>query len=146
MKNKNLFGEYEEIFETENTEGGSDIKEKRDKVFAFSPFALQDALGEKSAKRAWIEYEKLRFVGIEAEELVYKMTSKIKDMAAIMMGAGKDDLGLKDYPYNKSKRDLKNWQEEELKNFYTKLVEVYHRSRMGFDELDVALEKIILNI
>ena len=139
MKNKNLFGEYEET-----SEESEEVKPK-EKTYLYSPFALQDAVGERSAKKAWIEYEKLRLSGIEAEDLIHKIVSKTKDMAAIMAGAGKEDLGLKDWPYNKSKRDLKNWKEEDLKKFYTKLVEIYHRARMeSGSELDIALEKALL--
>jgi hypothetical protein len=147
MDQNNLFKEYKGIFEAENNEKGADSKSKKERVFGYSPFALQDALGERSAKKAWIEYEKLRFAGIEAEELVYKIVAKIRDMTAIKMGASKEDLGIKnDYPYNKSRRDLKNWKEEHLKNFYTKLITIHHRSRMGGDELDIAIEKTLLNI
>jgi hypothetical protein len=140
----NLFKEYEGVFQ----ESGEIQKEKKPNSFeyAYNPFALQDAIGEKSAKKAWIEYEKLRFLGIEAEELIYKIVGKARDMAAITAGASKEVLALKDYPYNKSKRDAKNWKADDLKNFYTKLTEIYHRSRMGGEELDTALEKIILNI
>ena len=138
---ESLFKEYENVFEEKETPKKSGGFE-----YAYSPFALQDAIGEKSIKAAWIEYEKLRLAGIEAEDLVRKIAGKLRDMAAITMGAGKEDLGLKDYPYNKSKKDLKNWKAEDLKNFYTKITEAYHRSRMGGDELDAALEKIILGI
>ncbi|MFH0804502.1 MAG: hypothetical protein V1896_02790 [Candidatus Zambryskibacteria bacterium] len=141
MKNKNLFGECEEMME--------EAKETKPKgrIFGFSPFALQDAIGEKNVKKMWLEYEKLRFSGIEAEDLVYKIISKVRDMVAISMGAGKEDLGiLKDYPYDKSKRDIKNWQGEDLKKFYTKLVGIYHYSRMGGDELDIAIEKTLLGV
>ena len=149
----NLFKEYEGVFKEEEKP-----KEKKPSNFeyAYSPFALQDAIGERSAKKAWIEYEKLRFAGIEAEDLVHKIVAKIRDMTAITMGADKEDLGMKDYPFNKSKRDTKNWKADDLKNLYTKLAENYHRSRMGArptegsfgrgDDLDSALEKIILSI
>jgi len=138
-----LFKQYEGAF-FEEAEGS---KNKTKKIFGYKPFALQDAIGEKSIKNIWIEYQKLRFSGIEAEELIHNIVSKIRDMTAIMMGAAKEDLGLKDYPYNKSKRDLKNWQEIELKNLYTRLVEIYHRSRMeSGNELDTALEKLLLSI
>ena len=143
MDQNNLFKEYEGVFEEIEETSGL----KKEKIFGYSPFALQDAVGEKSAKKAWIEYEKLRFLGIEAEELVYKIVSKARDMLAISKGASKEDLGIqKDFPYNKSERDARNWQEEDLKNFYTKLVEVHHHSRMGGDELDMAIEKTLLSI
>jgi hypothetical protein len=144
MEQKNLFKEYEDIFgKTEKSEA----KDKKEKAFNYSPFALQDAIGEKSAKKAWIEYEKLRFSGIGAEEIIFKILAKVKDMAAIGMGAEKEDLDIKnDYPYNKSKRDLKNWKAGELKHFYAKLVEIYHFSRMRGDDLDHAIEKALLSL
>jgi len=145
MKNKNLFGEYEEILEESEEISGMESKEK--KAFGYNPFSLQDAVGEKNVKKTWIEYEKLRFAGIEAEELVYKIVSKTRDMLAISEGASKEDLNVKDRTYNESKKDTKNWKEEDLKNFYTKLTEIYHRSRMeSNEELDIALEKILLSI
>jgi DNA polymerase III delta subunit len=143
MEQNNLFKEYKDIFKEEEA---SPSKEKKERTFGYNPFALQDALGEKSAKKAWIEYEKLRLVGIDEEEIVYKIMSKVRDMAAIIIGASKEDLNLKDYPYNKSKKDLKNWKEEELKNLYTKLVEMYHNSRIKGDDLDIALEEALLSL
>jgi hypothetical protein len=147
----NLFKEYQGVFApTPEGVGGpteSVGQAKQARVFGYSPFALQDAIGEKNVKKAWIEYEKLRLADIEAEELVHKIVAKIRDMASIAVGATKEDLGLKDYPFSKSKRDLKNWKVEDLKNFYTKLVTLYHQSRMtGGEELDVAIEKILLSL
>ena len=147
MKQDNLFKQYKGVFETEDEpQKSSDRKNEKGRVFGYSPFALQDALGERSAKKAWIEYEKLRFESIEAEELIHKIISKIRDMAAIKTGATKEILGMKNYPFNKSKRDLKNWKEKELKDLYTKLVEAYHNSRMRGNDLDAEIEKIILSI
>jgi hypothetical protein len=142
MEQKNLFKEYEDVFKEQEDAP----KEKKERVFGYSPFALQDAVGERNVKKIWIEYEKLRFAGIEADELIHKITAKIRDLVAINKGVGKEDLGLKDYPYNKSKRDSKNWKEEDLRNFYTKIVSIYHRSRMGDGELDNSLEKLVLSI
>jgi len=142
---ENLFKEYEGVFDSE-TEEYSGVKVKKPRVFGYSPFALQDAVGEKNVKKAWIEYEKLRLAGIGADEIIYNIVSKIRDMTAITMGADVGTLGIKDYPFNKSKKDAKNWTEARLKNFYTKLIELYHRSRMGGDELDLAIEKTLLSI
>jgi DNA polymerase III gamma/tau subunit len=143
---QNLFKEYEGVFKTE-TEENTEVKQKKERVFDYSPFALQDAIGERNIKKIWIEYEKLRLAGIEAERVIHNIISKVKDMLAISLGASKEDLGIKnDYPYNKSKRDLKNWEKEELKNLLTKLIEIYHHSRMGGDDLDLAIEKTILGI
>lgn len=139
---ENLFEEYKNFF---GEADDSDPKEKKERVYTFSPFALQDAVGEKNIKKMWLEYEKLRFADIEAEEIIHKIISKVRDLVFINLGATQEDLGAKDYPYNKSKRDLKNWKEEDLKKFYTKLVEIYHRARMeSGNDLDIALEKTLL--
>lgn len=141
MKNRNLFGEYKEI-----TEEPKETKPK-EKVFGYKPFALQDAIGQKNVKRAWIEYEKLRLAGIEAEELIYKVISKAREMLAMSKGADEEDLNIKNPTYNKSKRDAKNWEGEDLRNFYTKLIKAYHIHRMESGrDLDTDLEKILLSI
>lgn len=147
----NLFKEYKGVFAPTPEEVAGPTESvgqvKKERVFGFSPFALQDTIGEKNIKKIWLEYEKLRFAGIPAEDLIHKIISKVRDMTLIEMGANKEDLGMKDYPFEKSKKDLKNWKEANLKNFYTKLIMVYHQSRMtGGDELDTAIEKTLLSI
>lgn len=143
IKMESLFKQYEGVFE-EKEEAAQ--KKKAGFEFAYSPFALQDAIGEKNIKKIWIEYQKLRFLGIEAEDLIHKITGKVRDMLSIILGADKEDLGAKDYTFNKSKRDSKNWEKNELENFYTRLVEIYHFSRIKGDNLDISLEKILLSL
>lgn len=140
-----LFKQYTGVFDEEIIAP----KPKQVSGFTYNPFALQDAIGQKSAKEAWVEYQRLRIVeNIEAEDLIHKITSKARDMLAINLGASREDLNIKkDYTYDKSKRDAKNWKPEGLKNFYTKLIEAYHRSRLeSGNDLDIALEKILINI
>jgi len=137
-----LFKEYSGAFEEKE-----EIKEpKKENFFGFNPFPLQDALGEKSAKKVWVEFERLRSEGIEAEELIHKIISKVRDMAMISLGAKAEDLVMKDFPFNKSKSHTKNWKIEELKNLYTSLVTIYHEARMGKEDLDIALEKVLLKL
>ena len=139
---QSLFKEYQGVFEGEE----ETTKEKKSFVWSFSPFALQDAIGDKNAKKAWIEYHRIRISRIEAEEIIHKIINKVRDMNMILSGAGAEDLNMKDFPYNKSKEDLKNWKPEELKRFYTDLVSIYHESRMGGEDVDTALEKILLKL
>lgn len=142
METQSLFKEFKNLFSEEKEEK----KEKKEREYAYSPFALQDALGERDVKKTWLEYQKLIFQGVDPEELIHKIISKVRDMVAIGAGASALDLGIKDYPFNKSKKDLKNWKTDDLKNFYTKLITLYHESRMGGDELGLALEKAILKL
>lgn len=145
MNQDNLFKQYKETLK----EGGEEEKSAENKngfEFTYNPFRLQDAIGEKNAKKAWIEYQKLKADGIEADELVHKILNKARDVLAAKRGAIAKDLGLKDFPFSKSKKDSKNWEDKSLEDFYTELIFVFHESRMGRVELDVALEKIILSI
>ena len=141
--NQSLFEEYKDVFK----EDAEAPKEKKERVFEYSPFALQDAIGERNVKKIWIEYQKLRLQGIAPEDIIHKIVSKVRDMSAISQGASVEDLEIKkDYPYNKSKRDLKNWKKEELKVFYEKLIDIYHSSRILSIDLDTGIEKIILSL
>lgn len=141
---KSLFKEYNGVFDEKVEEPK---KKNEGYIFTYSPFAIQDAVGERNVKKVWIEYIKLRLAGIEAEDLIHKIISKTKDMVAINQGVTKEDLGIKDYPFSKSKKDLRNWTIEDLKNFYSGLVEIYHRARMeSGNDLSVALERLLLSI
>ena len=138
-----LFEEYKDVFE----ESSEPVVAKKPAGFAFSPFALQDGVGERSAKKAWIEYIKLRLSGIQAEELVPRIVSKARDMVLIKRGATAADLNSKPFPYGKSKKDLKNWPEVNLQNFYTNLVTTYHHSRIKSNyNLDIEIEKLLLGL
>ncbi len=147
-----LFKQYEGVFDSvPERDGGQNEKidqekTKKETIFSYNPFALQDAIGEKNIKNIWIEYQKLIFDGVEPEELIYKIINKVRDMLSIKRGATALDLGIKDYPFSKSKKDLKNWEEKDLEDFYTKLVFIYHNSRMGGDEIGPALEKALLKL
>lgn len=148
----NLFKQYEGVFPAQgglaSGEEYLEPKKSKGKAFNYSPFALQDAIGEKSAKKAWLEYQKLRIAeNIGAEELIFNIINKIRNMLFISLGANKEDLDMKDFPFNKSKKDAKNWKIDELKSFHTKLVEIYHISRLeSGHEFDLDLEKVLLSI
>jgi DNA polymerase III delta subunit len=147
IREQDLKKESLEVFENLKVEI-SDLREKKEYGYDFSPFALQDAVGERSAKHAWIEYNKLRKLGIEAEEIIPKIINKLRDMLSIARGVSKTDLNIKsDFPYNKSKRDLKNWPLPALKSFYSNLISLYHESRSAHGrDLSMSLEKELLQI
>jgi len=140
---QSLFAEYQNVF-VEKVEAPKE--EKKTNFFGYNPFLLQDALGEKSAKKVWVEFERLQNDGVEAEELIHKIISKVRDMGMISLGAKAEDLVMKDFPFNKSKSHTKNWKIEELKTLYTSLVTIYHEARMGKEDLDIALEKVLLGL
>lgn len=138
-----LFKQYEGVFDKEESEETSDTKDKK---YRYSPFALQDAIGGANVKNIWIEYQKLILSGIIPDEIIYNIISKVRDMVFISKGASVSDLGIKDYPYNKSKRDLKNWGINELEVFYEKTLDALFEARQGKVDLGVSIEKILLSL
>lgn len=138
-----LFKQYEGVFDKEES---AEISNPNDKKYRYSPFALQDAIGSRNVKNIWIEYQKLILDGITPDEIVYNIISKVRDMVFISKGASVSDLGIKDYPYNKSRKDLKNWDINELEVFYEKTLDSLFGARQGGVDLGVSLEKILLSL
>ncbi len=143
MDQQNLFKEYEGVFD-EWQEEGEEVKEGRKKE-AYNPFAIGDAVGKKSPKESWIEYIVARLQGAEAEELHARAVSKVRDII-IASKEKQESTSMHPFVYKKAKWDMKNWKEGELEKTYSKLVEIYHESRMGGEELDIALEKLLLTL
>lgn len=138
-----LFKQYEGVFEEKQEIPN---KKSAQREYSYSPFALQDAIGERDIKKIWLEYQKLILEGVVPDDLIYKVISKIRDMVLIANGANAKQLEMKDYPYNKSKQHIKNWKTIELLDFYEKLVTIFHESRMGKEGIDLALEKLFLSL
>jgi hypothetical protein len=53
---------------------------------------------------------------------------------------------MKDFPYNKAKRSLRNFKEGELEKLSQTLLAVYHDGHGGKRDIDLALEKWTLTI
>ncbi len=111
----------------------------------YNPFAIADAVGKRSAKEAWIEYIKSRENNNEPEEIHGRVVGKVRDIL-IAETVAAEESGMHPFVYRKAKMDLKNWPEDSLQNFYTRLVSLYHNSRLGGEDMDVALEKELLKI
>lgn len=141
---ESLFKEYEGVFV--DSDESQVLEAKKDsKRGDFNPFAIADAVGKKTPKESWIEYTKALFQGVEAEELHARVISKIRDIM-IVNKEKQEDTTMHPFVYKKAKQDSKNWKEEELKEIYKNLVNIYHESRMGGEELSVAMEKLLLSL
>lgn len=138
-----LFKQYEGVFE-EKEDPQKGIKKERE--YSYSPFALQDAIGERNVKNIWIEYQKLILLGVIPNSLFYNVASKVRDMLYITKGAEAEDLDIKDYPYRKSKGHIKNWKKKDLEIFYEDLIDVLYKSRTSGFDLGAGLEKLLLSL
>ncbi len=137
-----LFTEYKGAFDEEVD---SELKLAMASKQKGNFFALPDAVGQKNAKKAWIEYIKARTLLLEPEMLHGSIVAKVRDML-FSERASAGELEMHPFVYKKAKQDFNNWNREELQKLYYRLIFIHYQSRSGGDELDLALEKLLLSI
>ncbi len=127
---------------------GASITEAKDTgadSFIRSNFALADAFGEKSAKSAWVEFQRSLAEGQEEEMVFGSVVGKVRDMLYTTK-LKKPEGAMHPFVYNKSKSHIKNWKIEELERVYDRLLDLHYKSRKGEEGIVGGLEKIILSI
>ena len=113
---------------------------------AFNVFSLTEKLGQRDKRGLWILYQKALAEGLAPEEIHGVLFWQIKAMLAAVLGKTAEEAGFKPFVFQKSRGFAKNYSAEELKNLSSKMVAVYHNSRRAGPDLDVALERLILEI
>jgi len=106
-------------------------------------FAITDDLARRDKKRLWISYLGLLSRGISAEEIHGILFWQIKNM---MLSKKTADTGLSPFVYQKSLIGSKKFSGEELVKMSSQFVDMTHRVRRGFGDLDIMLEKWILEM
>lgn len=101
------------------------LLEKKEKE-AYSAFALADAFGQRNKKDAWVLYRNAIDKGEAAEALHGMLFWKVKTMLLNSI------FGI--------------YSKEELLVLADKLITIYHESRRGGVELEICLERFILEI
>ena len=119
---------------------------KIEKKERFNSFSLADALGERNKQKLWILYEAALSEGLSPEELHGTLFWQVKSLRAAAIAKSADEAGLKPFAWTKAKRFLSRWDIKELENVSQNLVSLYHDSRRGEHELEIALEKWILDL
>lgn len=112
----------------------------------FNVFAITDALGRRDKKSLWATYHKAIFSGSEPEELHGLLLWQVKTLLVAAQSKNATESGLKPFVWTKSQSFLKNFKEDELKKMSANLVELYHDTRRGIVDFDVALERFILGV
>ncbi len=112
----------------------------------FNIFDLADCLGNRNKKKLWVLYQKTRARNIPTEEVSGILFWQLKVMFQALKSKTAEQAGLKSFVFNKAKKYLKNYSGEELKKMSSRLVFLYHNSRRSGLELNLALEKFILEL
>ena len=112
----------------------------------FNIFSLADVFGRRDKKNLWALYQEALSQNISPEEINGVLFWQLKSMIVASRAKDSNESGLKPYVFQKSKNFARNYSEEEMKKMSSALVSVYHDSRRGIHDFDIALEKFILNI
>jgi DNA polymerase III delta subunit len=133
---KKMYGKYAD--KLEETTG--------EKVERFNAFSLADSLALKDKKMLWIGLQDAKREGLSSEEIIGTLWWQLKTLRLANVTASAVQAGMKDFPYNKAKRSLRNFKEGELEKFSQTLLAVYHDGHAGKRDIDLALEKWTLTI
>lgn len=112
----------------------------------FNIFSMTDAFGKRDRKQLWVLYTKAKRKNISDEEIHGILFWQIKAMFQAQSAGNAKEAGLNPFVYQKSQGFLRNFRPEELTATSSKLVSLYHNSRRGIHDFDVALEKFILEL
>ncbi len=112
----------------------------------FNTFALADALAGKQKKQLWLLLQEARQAGQSAEAIIGVLWWQLKSLRLAELTDNAAAAGVKDFPYNKAKRALPNFQAGELTQLSHTLLELYHAGHAGRRDIDDALEQWVLTL
>ena len=133
---------------------GGEEKNGGGKKDSYKLFAVPDAIATRDGKRAWVGYNEGVMLGVEPTEIFWKVWWQIKVLLIVHnileSGGSEDDViresGLHPFVARKALWNVKRFTGPELKNYSWRLVQIYHDERRGISNLEVELEKFILDI
>ena len=133
----------EKVQAFELSKSSASTKESKEK---FNTFSLADVFGRRDKKNLWVLYQEALSQGVAPEEINGVLFWQLKSMIVANKSKSADVSGLKPYVFQKSKSFARNYSEEEMKKLSSALVSVYHDSRRGIHDFEIALERFILDI
>lgn len=109
-----------------------------------NPFVLAGALSDKDRRTLWFLLCAAKAKGQAAEALIGILWWQLKTLRLAATTSTAAEAGLKDFPYNKAKRALRNFKPGELERLSLSLLELYHAGHKGEQDIDLALEEWVL--
>jgi DNA polymerase III delta subunit len=132
--------------EAEKGDGQMGAKKFVQRKNEFNIFALTDALGERNRARLWTLYQKALMQGSEPEEIHGILFWQVKSLLAAAQSKTAAEAGLKPFVWSKSQGFLRNYSLDELKKISSKMVGLYHLSRIESLDLEDELEEFVLQL
>lgn len=128
------------------TGGGKNGKGAGKGADDFNIFALGDALGRRDKKQLWVLYRQAIDAGKSPEEIHGALFWQVKSIVIASRVASVGESGLAPFVYSKSKGFAGNFSPAELTRLFDDLISISHDARRGMHELEVALERVLLEV
>lgn len=112
----------------------------------FNSFSLADALAKRDKKLLWMLWHEALRKRISPEEIAGVLWWQLKTLRLATIGRSADEVGLKDFPYQKAKRALSKFKAGELEDLSRSLLTLIHESRLGRQDIAVSLERWVLRL
>jgi DNA polymerase III delta subunit len=109
-------------------------------------FTITDKLLARNKKQLWVCFTDLLGRGIPAEEIHGVLFWAVKNMIIVARVDSQKESGLPPFSYSKALSGGRNYKLAELKKMSGDLVEMTHKVRTGKGEMEVMLEKWMLEI
>lgn len=117
---------------------------KKGAAIQFNAFAMADALSAHDKKSLWVLLQAAIRNGLSAEEIIGTLWWQLKSLRLTAVTNSASEAGMKDFPYNKSKRALRNFKTGELETLSANLLQVYHDGHGGVRDTMEGLEEWVL--
>lgn len=112
----------------------------------FNTFAMAEALAQKDKRQLWVLLQEARKGGLREEEIIGMLWWQLKSLRLAALTNSAEEAGMKDFPYNKSKRALSKFAPTEVIALSQSLLELYHAGHGGLRDMDIALEEWVLTL
>jgi DNA polymerase III delta subunit len=116
------------------------------KAERFNVFALADALCRKDKKTMWMILAEARLLGLPDEELIGILWWQLKLLRLAGLTNSAEEAGVKSYPYQKAKRALVAFSEDDILRLSNSLLRLYHDGHKGKVDLALSLERWVLKL
>ncbi len=120
---------------------------REEKITGPSVFAFTDMYLSRDKKGAWLLLTRLFRDGAAPEEVHGALFWAIKSLFLATtgtLGKNAEELGMKPYPYDKSKRFGAKWTREEVGSALKEMTTMLETTRKSGGDLGIALERLVL--
>ena len=151
QKSLNQFILIEGVYDASNKKKVQKYSEKISEIKVgkkerFNVFSLTDAFLRRDKKLLWLLLSTAWREGITNEEIIGILFWQIKILRLVSKTNSPEESGQKPVVYQKAKRALLNFKDGEIDKLSFSLVSIYHDGHLGKIDLDLALERWVLEL